>query len=225
MPSYPEPQWTRHFVHRRERLRTTWKFRIALVVLAGSALTLTSEWWTVAIGRSLVCERDIAPADGILLENFDPEYLLFERAKDLRGRGIAPTVFVPVRAGANRQPEGVALGITQMMAGLAHLGEMEIIPVREVEPISLNVARDIQRFLREKDVHSVIVVSPLFRSRRSALVYEAMLGRSGIAVRCEHVQGKTGVDSWTATWHGIQGVTEQWLKLQYYRLYVLPFYS
>jgi hypothetical protein len=27
--------------------------------------------------------------------------------------------------------------------------------------------------------------------------------------------------NWTQTWHGIQGVTEQWLKLQYYRFYVL----
>ena len=24
-------------------------------------------------------------------------------------------------------------------------------------------------------------------------------------------------------WHGVQNASEQWLKLQYYRLYVLPF--
>jgi hypothetical protein len=63
----------------------------------------------------------------------------------------------------------------------------------------------------------------MFRSRRSALVYEATLGRAGVTVRCEPVKGTRGVDTWTASWHGIQQVAEQWLKLHYYRLYVLPF--
>jgi len=31
-----------------------------------------------------------------------------------------------------------------------------------------------------------------------------------------------GVTTWTREWHGIQSVVEEWLKLQYYRLYVLP---
>jgi hypothetical protein len=33
----------------------------------------------------------------------------------------------------------------------------------------------------------------------------------------------TAPDSWADTWHGVQGVTEQFIKLQYYRFYVLPF--
>jgi hypothetical protein len=31
------------------------------------------------------------------------------------------------------------------------------------------------------------------------------------------------VVNWAQSWHGIQGVSEQFLKLQYYRFYVLPF--
>jgi hypothetical protein len=31
------------------------------------------------------------------------------------------------------------------------------------------------------------------------------------------------VDRWTGSWHGIEDVIEQLIKLQYYRLYVLPF--
>jgi hypothetical protein len=94
--------------------------------------------------------------------------------------------------------------------------------MRLVEPVSLNAARDVQRYLERAGIRSVIVVTPLFRSRRSALVYEATLGRAGITVQCEAVQGTHGVDSWTGSWHGVQNVA-QWLKLQYYRLYVLPF--
>jgi hypothetical protein len=35
------------------------------------------------------------------------------------------------------------------------------------------------------------------------------------------VLGEKTAKNWTKTWHGIQDVTEQWLKLQYYRFYVL----
>ena len=110
-----------------------------------------------------------------------------------------------------------------MIARLARVGAFEIVPVREVEPISLNAARDVLRFIERERIRSVIVVSPLFRSRRSALVHGATLGRAGVTVRCSHVQEMRGVDTWTRSWHGVQDVAEQWLKLQYYRLYVLPF--
>jgi hypothetical protein len=87
----------------------------------------------------------------------------------------------------------------------------------------LNAARDLLGFLEREGIRSVIVVTPLFRSRRSALVYDAVFGPAGIAVRCEPVESARGVDEWDDTWHGIQGVAEQWLKLQYYRLWVMPF--
>ena len=103
------------------------------------------------------------------------------------------------------------------------LGPMEIVPLRGGEPISLNAAYDVLRFLEREHIHSVTVVSPLFRSRRSALVYGAVLGPAGITVRCEPVRGMRDVNSWTRSWHGVQDVAEQWLKLQYYKWYVLPF--
>ena len=76
----------------------------------------------------------------------------------------------------------------------------------------LNAIRDMQQFLEREHIQSVIVVTPLFRSRRSALVYEATFGRAGITVRCEPVQGAMGVSNWTRNWHGIQDVMEQWLR-------------
>src|SRR5262249_24045868 len=106
---------------------------------------------------------------------------------------------------------------------IARLGAMDIVPIREIEPISLNAAHDVLRFIEREQIRSVIVVSPLFRSRRSALVYGATLGRAGITVKCDPVQGIQTVYTWTKSWHGIQNVAEQWVKLQYYRLYVLPF--
>ena len=66
----------------------------------------------------------------------------------------------------------------------------------------------------------VFAPSPSFR-RRSLLVYNATLGRAGITVRCEPARGIQAVVTWPRSWHGVQSVLEQWLKLQYYRLYVL----
>ena len=184
----------------------------------------TSGWWSVAVAESLVCEANAAQSDAILVENFDPDYLTFETAARLRHARIAPRVLVPVAAdGDPRQPKGVQLGISELLANLAHVGPIDVIPTREVEPISLNAARDVLRFIKRDGVQSVVVVSPLFRSRRSTIVYEATLGAAGITVRCEPSQHNQNPHTWTQSLHGIQNVAEQWTKLQYYRIYVLPF--
>jgi hypothetical protein len=194
---------------------------VALVVVA---TWLTRGLWTVAIARSLVCDANGAPSDAILVENFDPDYLVFERATRLRRAGFAARVLVPISTDpGTSEPNLVALGTAELMAKIARIGSIDIVAMREVEPISLNAAHDILRFMKRERIRSVIVVSPLFRSRRSALVYNATLGRAGITVTCEPVQGTRDVSTWTRSWHGEQNVGEEWLKLQYYRLLVLPF--
>lgn len=218
-----ERPWMRHFVYRSEHLRTTWKLRIGLVALVATSLWLTSGWWTAAVARSLVCEPNVAPSDAILIENFDPDYLLFERARQLRQEGVAPRILVPVATSdGSGDPNAVGRGIAELMAGIGRVGPVEIIPIRELEPISLNAARDIRNFAAREGIRSVIVVSPLFRSRRSSLIYHATLDPAGITVRCEAVGRPRDAESWPKTWHGIQNAAEQWLKLQYYRWYVLP---
>ena len=218
------PRWTRHFVYRSERTRTTWKLRLAIVALVTVSAWLTREWWSVAIARSLVCDADGAPSEAMLLENFDPDYRVFERAGELRRDGFATRVLVPIGPdGATSESNSVDVGIAEMMARTARLGAIDIVPIRKVEPISLNAARDVQRFIERERIRSVIIIAPLFRSRRSALVYGATLGRAGIVVSCEPAQELGRVKSWTRSWHGVEEVAEQWIKLQYYRLYVLPF--
>lgn len=218
--------WTRHFFYRAEHTRTTWKLRLGLLALVAGALWLTTGWWTVAIARSLVCDSSLVQSDAILVENFDPDYLLFERAAGLRLAGFSERVLVPIHTDPHTsKPNTVAAGIAQLMARLARLGPIETVPTREVEPITLNAARDVQLFLEQQHIRSVIVVTPLFRSRRSTLVYAATLGRAGIAVRYETVKGQWGVSDWTRSWHGIQDIVQQWTKLQYYRFYVLPLHG
>jgi hypothetical protein len=193
------------------------------VTLLVVALWLTREWWTVGIARSLTCEASLAPSDAILVENFDSSYLAYERAAQLRREGLADRVLVQTLTDPEQEPYQVAIARLQVMAQTARIGAIEIVPTRRVEPITLNAVRDMQRFLEQERISSVIVVTPLFRSRRTALVYGSTFGPAGITVRCVPVHGALGVSNWTRSWHGIQDVMEQWLKLQYYRLYVLPF--
>lgn len=218
-----DSRWTRHLFYRSERTRTTWKLRLGVLVFAAAVLWLGRGWWTAAIARSLVCEPTLAPSDAILIENLEPNYLLFERAKQLRRAGLADRVLVPVFTDRDgKEPNDVALGTAELIARLSRLGAIEILPVREAEPITATVADQVREFLVRKRIRSVIVVTALFRSRRSILVYESALRDTGIAVRCQPVQGYRGVNNWTVSWHGMQEVTEQWLKLQYYRWGVLP---
>jgi len=109
------------------------------------------------------------------------------------------------------------------MARQARLGAWEIVPIREAEPISLNAAHQIRDQLASKQIGSIIVVTPGFRSRRASLVYRTVLHEVGTRVSCAPVFGRTTPERWTDTWHGIQQVTEEFLKLQYYRFYVIPF--
>jgi hypothetical protein len=195
---------------------------VACFVLLLTAF-LTRDFWIPSIGWSLVCDEETAPSDAIFVENFDPSYLLFERAADLQQTGLAARVLVPAQV-SDRDSEltnPVSRGIAELMGRLARVQNPEIIAIREVEPYSLNAAYQLRTFLTKEHLGSVVVVVPAFRSRRSSLVYQAVLRPAGIQVHCLPVFGNHTPENWTTTWHGIQTVIEQLVKLQFYRFWVL----
>jgi hypothetical protein len=218
-------RWTRFLFYRRESLRTTWTFRLGAAFLVAGALILTRGYWTLWIGRSLVCTEEIAPSDAIVVENFDSVYLVFEEAATLQRSGLAPRVLVPTEASRDG-PGSVSVvyeGIAEVMARVAHLRNPEIIPVREDrEPISLNAVYQVRDFLIRERLRSVIVVAPAFRSRRSSLIYGAVLTPAGIQTHCVPVFGEHTLETWSRSWHGIEDVGLQFAKLQFYRFNVLP---
>jgi len=215
-------QWQRHFFSKKESIKTTWKFRLVLLMLVMLLVSVTRGFWTLRIGQSLVCTEEMSPSDVILVENFDPHYLVFERAAALHKAGLA--VRIIVLTDASRDPERtdpVSRGITELMARVARLQDPEILPIRIFEPVRLNAAYQVRDFLTKEHLRSVIVVTDGFCSQRSSLVYHAVLDPAGIKVGCVPVFGQKTTKNWTKTWHGIQDVIEQFLKLQYYRFYIL----
>lgn len=217
------PAWRRHLFYTKECVKTTWKLRVGLLIAVVLTGALTREFWIGTIGWSLVCARDVAPSDVILVENFDPDYLVFERAAELEKARLAQRVLVPVPGSSDPAVPNLMRGVAELMARQARIGAWEMVPIQETEPITLNVAFQIRDHLARQQIKSVIVVTSGFRSRRSALVYRAVLGDGGTHVRCDPVFRHAGPERWAKTWHGIQTVAEEFLKLQYYRFYVLPF--
>ena len=140
--------WANYFFYRKECWKTTWLFRLALLLFLVGTAFFTRNYWTVKLGESLVCSGNPPPSDALLLENFDPDYLLFERARNLLMSGIASKVLVPIpQDKETKLPNPIAIGVMNVMAASAELPQPTIIPVPEIEPISLNAAREIRSFL------------------------------------------------------------------------------
>jgi hypothetical protein len=102
-----------------------------------------------------------------------------------------------------------------------HLGPVELLPIREIEPITLNAALQVGDFLQSyPNIRSVLVVTDGFRSRRTQMIYNHVLGKLGVEVHTCPVWGTKRPENWTATWHGIQTVVLQYLKLCYYAIFI-----
>jgi len=214
--------WRKYVVRRNERLRTTWSFRFALVACLVVLAWSTRHLWTPAVASALVCDQSAEGGDAILVDNFESNYLLFERAAALRAGGVGPRVWVPTDMSRDSdEPNLVSKEIVEVMARVAQLHQPELIAIRPIEPISFNAAYQIRAVLQKEKVRTVVVVTPAFRSRRSSFIYSAVFGEVGISTRCVPVFGQLTPDTWSETWHGILQVAEQHLKLQYYRFYVL----
>ena len=214
--------WTSWILRRKEVTVTTWRFRLLVLVVTATLLYLTHTLWLTAIGNSLIHEEQLERADVLLLENFDENYLVFEMAAELVRSGYATRVLVPVavfeRTGEIGEVEEAFVG---EMSRIARLGNYEILPVRHTEPISLNTARQIATFLENERIRSVIVVSPRFRSARSYLVYNSVFTPLGIQVQCQASSSGRSAKNWWSSLHGFQEIGLEWLKLLYYRFWIL----
>lgn len=194
--------------------------------MAGFLLALaltTSGWWAPTLGRCLVCSSEYETADLIVIDNLDSDYLLFEKAAELIERGIAGKVLVPVQASGRNpaKPNLVSQEIVNVMVRVAGLDGAEIIPVKLEEPITLNAARQVGEHLRGTSVKKVLVLTSGFKSRRIHLVFKKVLSVDGIDVYCLPVWGGHRPENWEQTWHGIQEVFLQLIKLGYYGVWVL----
>ena len=89
------------------------------------------------------------------------------------------------------------------------------------EPISLNLAKRCAEELRARGIHSVILVTEGFRSRRAAEIYLPILKPLGITVSIQPVFGRHTPDNWYRSRQGFEEIGLQFIKLWYYRMAVI----
>jgi hypothetical protein len=223
-------EWRRHFFRRQESVRTTWKLRLALLMLLMLLIYGVYRMrpvWILWVGQSLVCAETIGQSDLIVVENFDPDYLVYERAAAIHHAGFAARVLIPIHVSPepgplDAGPYAMAEGLAELTSRLVGIDDPEILPIRAIEPISLNAAYQLRDYLTREHLRSVIVVSPTFRSMRSYLVHQAVLAPVGITVHCVPDSRLETRENWTESWHDLEEITQQFLKLLFYRFYVLP---
>ena len=214
--------WTRHLVRRRYVWKTTWNLRIGILLLVAAILFPSRTHWLTWLGRSLVHDDVPMSSDAIVLENYDTNYLVFETAARLMRDGQSDLLLVPTPIFNNPStPNEVSKGIVEVMTRVAWINNAELIPVEHLEPISLSVATQVSKVLQEQGVRSVIVVTPTFRSQRSFEVYRSVWAPLGIQVCCVAARGSRTPKNWWHSTHGIKMVFLEFIKLHYYRLFVL----
>ena len=202
--------------------KTTWKLKLLLLACLGIVFLLFKGMVLEQVASSLVCESGTGSIDAVVIENFDPNYLLFEAVSTLKREGLDAAVYVPVKINGEKSgPNRVSEGTVELMASISRVGEYEPILVEEEEPIRLNAARQVREHLAGKGYRSVLLVSSGFCSRRSLMVFREVFEPAGIEVSCLPVFGGRNPENWSESWHGIQEVILEFGKLWYYRLWVL----
>lgn len=207
---------------KRAPIRANRWLAVAAVILFATGIAATREYWLREVGISLVGEESAGVSDAILVENVESNYLLFERAQRLQARGLSKTVLVPVLASERSgEPSSVSLGFVDVMCGISRLRDCTTFHAPSREPITLNLARHTAEVLRARGAHSVILVTEGFRSRRAAEIYGQVLRPLGVRLFIQPVFGQHTPDNWFKSWHGIQEVGLQLIKLWYYRVAML----
>ena len=181
---------------------------------------MTRGLWIPAVGWSLVCQGNVEKSQAILIENLDIDYLVFERTGELQRNGYGDRVIIPVQCSQKDESKlnAASKEIAEGLSRLACLQDSKLVPVSKKEPISYNVAVQIGEKLERDGIKSIILVSPGFRSRRDFLIYEKVLSKRGVKIYCVPVFGSRIPENWINSWHGVQEIILQSIKLLYYRL-------
>jgi len=95
------------------------------------------------------------------------------------------------------------------------------IPIEPKDPITLNLARQVFEYLKPKGYKRIILISESYHSYRSKLAFEKVFENSGIQVSAIPAELGITKDNWWKTDSGLSTTFSEFIKLIYYRLFVL----
>lgn len=217
-------------VHRTTVWKTTWRFRLLLLVVLLVVSVSCGPFWLTQAGATLVERDSIEHADAILVDvTVAPSLSAMREASRLSQAGYAPRVLFTRYVQTDRlervglqvpRDYDAVINLYAADAGLS-LATVDTIPIEVIDPVTLNTARQVAVFCQARAIRSLILVEPLFHSRRSALTYAHFLAPLGIHSISQPVESGLLVTNWWRTKDGWLSVIEESVKLAYYRVFVL----
>jgi hypothetical protein len=151
------------------RIRISWKILLGLLLALLLAGFATRGYWFRVLAQSLVFSGSANKSDVIFIENSDFKYLLFERAARLSKAGMGRRVIIPVETdGDSVAPGLVSLRVAEVMCQVAQIIDPEFVAIKQKEPCSIGMARQLAARLQSEKVRSAIIVTQAFRSRRTS---------------------------------------------------------
>jgi uncharacterized SAM-binding protein YcdF (DUF218 family) len=173
------------------------------------------------IGSYLIVGDQLHPADILFVLNGDPDSRPF-RAAELYQQGLAPRIVI---ARSENQPI-VDLGLVRNETDIS-IGVMESLGVPAADILTLQMpggvtstfdeATLLRQYVEEHDVHSVILVTSAFHTRRARWIFLREL--HGLPVTLEMAAAPNhGFDAtnWWQSEYGLITVNNEYLKLFYY---------
>jgi uncharacterized SAM-binding protein YcdF (DUF218 family) len=183
---------------------------IVAVVLIGVAM------WFPFAGTLLIEAEPPASADAIVvLAGNAPDRL--PRAEALRDQGYAGLLVVSDERVHTHGLETTWLALHQAGVSAPELPDSALLVVDDPPPDStIDEARRDADLLQARGVHSVLLVTDAFHSRRAALLFRAAFGHKGMTVRSVPVADSLDLAHWWAHPLTARRVVEEWTKFAYY---------
>src|ERR671937_853180 len=188
-------------------MKRGWWLAVALILLLAAFAPFA--------GVALIAEESPVAADAIVvLAGNTPDRLPY--AETLRDRGFARLLIV-----SNERVHTHGLETTWLEIHRAGLSAPEIpdadLAVMDPPPEStIDEARRAADLLAARGLHSALLVTDAFHSRRAALLFRAAFARKGMSVRSVPVPDALDLGHWWTHALAARRVLEEWTKLAWY---------
>jgi uncharacterized SAM-binding protein YcdF (DUF218 family) len=172
--------------------------------------------WFPFAGTLLIEAAPPARADAIVvLAGNTPDRLPL--AEELRKQGFADLLIVSDERVHTHGLETTWRALHQAGVSAAELPESALVVVDDPPPEStIDEARRDAAILQARGLHSALLVTDAFHSRRAALLFNAAFAHKGLAVRSVPVADALDLPHWWAHPLAARRVLEEWVKLAWY---------
>jgi len=172
--------------------------------------------WFVNAGTLLIdTEKPEASDVLVVLAGNSPDRLL--RPEELRAQGLAKFVVVSNERVHTHGLETTWLELYRAGVAAPELPPEAVIVLDDPPPEStIDEARRAAEAVASRGLHSALLVTDAFHSRRASLLFRAVFARRGLSVRSTPAADLLDLAHWWSHPVAARRVTEEWTKLAWY---------